>query len=433
MSASRLSRVRRRILVRVPLLLLVVVAIVVAARQGHRVLTAPTEAPHLRLGAGHVEDEASVVATALGELATELPLDIVHTDGTLDNVDRLVRGELDLATVQADTPLPPDLRLVAVLYSDVYFLVVRQEAEATHLTHLAGGTIATAEAGSAQALSLARVLDHYGLKGAVDIVHTADATADQMLEDGRVDAIFRVRSVHNQGLHALAHVVPVRLLPIDHGPALQATDPALHPATIPAGVVRGWPAVPSVPTASVQVHRLLVAHNNVPDTSIRALAQLLFEHRQALVRRTPIAAGITPPARSVANAAPLHAGVEAWLDRAEPSYLEKNADYVSLLMSTVLLLGSWAWAGRTFVARRMQKRADHHHHVLLDILRTIDTAADAATLAEQKVRLIRILEEVLDDVETEAISPAHFQGFALGWEAAHRTLADRERSLPSPP
>lgn len=427
------DRFHRRLLVRLPLAVLFLLALVLAATTGHRALRPSGPAPSVRIGAGRAADEASDIVQALAALAPrhglDIPIEVVETEGSLDNVARLSDGTLDLATVQADTVLPPDLRLVGVLFSDVYLVAVRASAGIDHLTALHGATIATAPEGSAQAASLQRLLAHYGLQDALTVRHMSDAEADRLLALEQLDAVFRVRSVHNPDLHALAAAVPLDIIAIDHAAALHATDPALRPAELPAGVLRGWPAVPRQNTPTVGVDRLLVARADVPADTVRALARLLFEHRQALVRQTPAAAGIQPPRREVSNPAPLHSGVEAWLDRAEPSYLEKNADYVSLLMSSVLLLGSWAWAGRAFVAGRMQRRADRHHHVLIEILRSVEAADTPEALAELRHRLLLILEEALDDVETEAISPAHFQGFALGWEAAHTALRDQERRL----
>jgi plasmid maintenance system killer protein len=61
----------------------------------------------------------------------------------------------------------------------------------------------------------------------------------------------------------------------------------------------------------------------------------------------------------------------------------------------------------------------------MQTLHAIDDAPDDEALTALKHKLFRMLEEVLDDVESEAISPAHFQAFALGWSAAHRNLRDR--------
>ena len=391
--------------------------------------------PHaeLRLGAGHPGDEAFGVALALAEVmerhAPDEPVVVVETDGTVDNLARLSSRTVDLATVQADAELPADARLVAILYADVFMLVVPAESPIRWPEDLPGARIAVAAPGSAQHASLDRLLRHYELASEVTLVVVDDAEADRRLAAGEVDALFRVRSVYNADLQSLVRSVPVRLVPIDHAAALAAADPALQVTQLPAGSLRGRPSVPQEPLSTLAVNRLLVAHADVPDDAVRAVVRQLFERRQALVQRSAVAAGIRPPERRVGQLAPLHRGLIAWLDRAEPSYLEANADFVSLLMSTLLLMGSWLWAGRTFVSRRMQKRADNHNRVLVEVLRAIDDAPDLDGVIVQKRRLLKILEDVLDDVETEAITPAHFQGFALGWEAAHDALRDRERDL----
>ena len=139
MAASRSAgqRLRRRVLVRLPLFLLVLVALVVAARQGGTVLGRAGHPHTLRVGAGHPNDDAATIATALADLAREeaapFSLEVVETDGTIDNVARLNRGELELATVQSDTALPTGLQLVAVLYHDAYLLVVPADSPVAHI------------------------------------------------------------------------------------------------------------------------------------------------------------------------------------------------------------------------------------------------------------------------------------------------------------
>jgi len=391
----------------------------------------------LRLGAGHIGDESFQLGLALGMVTllheSSVRLVVEETDGSVDSLAQLSTGQLELAMVQADVELPREARMVAVLYADVFVFAVREDGPLWMPEDLAGRTLAVADTGSAQTASLDRVLRHYEIADDVTKVYADDAEADRLLAAGEVDAVFRVRSPHNLDLKTLAHKVELRLMPIPHGPAMAAADPALNVTELPVGAIRGRPAVPAMPLSTLAVDRLLVAHVDAPEVAVRAIAKQLFERRQELVRRTPVAAGIRPPERRVGDLAPLHSGVVAWLQRAEPSYLEANADYVSLLMSTLLLVGSWMWAGRSFVTRGMQRRADNHNRVLVEVLRAIDASPELDTLIEQKGRLLRILEEVLDDVESEAISPAQFQGFALGWEAAHDALRDRERDLrPAP-
>ena len=387
----------------------------------------------LRLGAGHPSDEGYAVAAALAATADlyepGVRIRLVETEGSEDSARRLAAGELELAAVQADIDLPTDAALVSVLYQDIYLLLTSAGSPLSDVSQLAGHRIGVADHGSGQHRSLERLLAHYALEDAVKLTHAPEAEADRLLRAGGVDVVFRVRSAQNPGVRALVAALDLKLLRIGQAPALHLHDPALQPGEVPEGALRGGPPVPAQATPTVVVDRLLVARADVPAVAVEALARILFERRQALARHTPLAAGIHVPGRETVLAAPLHGGVLAWLERDEPSYLERNADYVSLLLSVVLLAGSWVWAARSYLARRMQRRADHYNHVLVEILHAIDAAEVMAQIEALKARLLHILEEVMDDVEEERITPTHFQGFALAWRAAHDTLRDRERSL----
>lgn len=387
----------------------------------------------LRLGAGHPEDEGFHVAAALADAAegheAGIRIEVVPTSGSAENARLLAAGELELATTQADLELPPEARLVSVLYPDTFLVLVPSDAPMRDVSDLAGRRIAAPEAGSGQADSLDHLLAHYDLIDKVTLVRGDEATGEAQLAEGSVDALFRVRSLQNEGLHALADRLSLRVLLVGQAAALQAANPALTAGEVPTGALRGRPALPDQPVPTVVVDRLLVAHTDVPADAVEAVARTLFERRQALVRHAPVSAGVRTPERDAALVAPMHDGLLAWFHRDEPGFIEKNVDMISLLMSVGLLLWSWVWAGRAWMEKRMQTRSDQHNFVLVALLNEAHAARTAQEVGDVRARLIQRLEVVMDDLEEERITGAQFQGAAVAWQAAHGVLQDRERML----
>lgn len=92
------------------------------------VLTAPLSAK-LRLGADQVNSEpyemAAAIAHVVGRTHPGIRIAVISTGGSSENMTLLAKGKLDLALVQADVISRENVSLLAVLYPDLFQLLVR--------------------------------------------------------------------------------------------------------------------------------------------------------------------------------------------------------------------------------------------------------------------------------------------------------------------
>src|SRR5262249_51300691 len=83
----------------------------------------------LTIAAGARSGESFALAQALKPVAERhhprLQIAARETGGTAENLDLLERKEAQLAAAQADVPAGPSTRLVALLYVDVFQLLVQ--------------------------------------------------------------------------------------------------------------------------------------------------------------------------------------------------------------------------------------------------------------------------------------------------------------------
>src|SRR5262249_51356979 len=144
----------------------------------------------------------------------------------------------------------------------------------------------------------------------------------------------------------------VKFIGIEHAAAMRLKQPAYTPSSIPEGAYSGTPAIPSTDLPTVAVQRTLVANQKTGDELISFIAGILSERRQELAfaipsqsaELRPLLAGLKPPGDSGNGLEPpVHRGAAAYYDRDKPSFVQRYADYLTLLLTIALLIGSWVW------------------------------------------------------------------------------------------
>lgn len=86
-------------------------------------------------------------------------MEVLETDGAVDNRNRLIAEEAELGLLQAGAVSSDDLAVVAPLYPEAVYFVVRSESRPANLRQLASKTLVIGAAGSGMQLSARRILD----------------------------------------------------------------------------------------------------------------------------------------------------------------------------------------------------------------------------------------------------------------------------------
>jgi TRAP-type uncharacterized transport system substrate-binding protein len=93
----------------------------------------------------------------------KVKLSVLETGGTVESLRMLEEGKAEMATAQADVMPGRSARIVAVLYDDIFQLLVRIGSDVNHFPDLKGKRIALSQSGG-QFESFLRVADHFGLR-----------------------------------------------------------------------------------------------------------------------------------------------------------------------------------------------------------------------------------------------------------------------------
>lgn len=255
-----------------------------------------------------------------------LRVDLVQTAGSIENLERLVRGQVDVAFVQGGTyPLVPDpdatLRGMAALYREPLWIFYRGRPATDGLASLAGRRLAIGAAGSGTEAVSRALLGELGLPTTgSNLLALPAADARRRLEEGRIDAAFFVSSYRDANVSALLHRPDVRLLGFTRDVAFARTFRYLSPVRITEGLLDLKADLPREEIIVMAPAALLVCRETLHP---RVVEQLLT------IAREVHGAGslLDPPQRF-----PTREGVDVPLHEAADSFLTRGESFLSRVL-----------------------------------------------------------------------------------------------------
>lgn len=305
-------------------------------------------------------------------------------------------------------------------------IAVLQKPEINHFSDLKGKRIGLPQSGG-QFRSFLQVANHYGLKKEdFQFIGVNDEDADQAFRQNRVDAVFRVRALGNKSILNLVQKHQGRLLLIEQAAAMKIQYPAFEPTIIPQGAYKGsLPSVPANSLPTVAVQRTLLANEKVDHSIIQEITAILNEHRQEITDAIPkefdevkpLVAAISPPSTTSGTGIPTHLGAIAFYERDKPSFIQENADYVGLILTIVLLFGSWVWQLKSWIEQGKKDAADLYIASAIELMKDDD--------GDPEIRLKelhKIFRQTATDLVEEKISQESFRTFNEAYQTARESI-----------
>ena len=267
----------------------------------------------LRIAAGNpggVYDKlAQTLATAW---AAGLDIDrptVLQTQGSPDNLDRVLAGLADVAFVAADVAADryksdPRLATLARIHDDYLHIVVRTDSDIRTVDQLRGRRIAIGSPSSGVEYIASRLLEVTGLTGSVTTSARGLDDSVNALLNGDIDAFFWSGGLPTPGLAKYNDKQSLRLLDIaDVMPKMQEVNQVYGTASIPA-TTYNQPG----PVTTLLVPNFLVVPKSMSDDVAEALVRGLFDARQQLATANPAALSIDVHPGIETQPIPLHPG-----------------------------------------------------------------------------------------------------------------------------
>jgi TRAP transporter TAXI family solute receptor len=256
---------------------------------------------------------AELLATQVRTRELDMDVEVVSTEGSVDNLARLRSGEMDFGLALADVaehdratgPAGSAPQAVARVYENYLQVIVRDSADIDEFADLAGRPMSIGPGGSGAAATSEVLLEAAGLRDRVDAHRYRLGDGLGRLSDGYVDARVWSGGVPTPAIADLDAALPLRMLDIG-----RLAAPMSQLSGYPY-LVRSVPSGAYVPPGlrSIGVPNLLLCRQDIAADVVGAVVDVIADAAPQLV--PPHVRGLQyldPPSMVQTGLIPLHPG-----------------------------------------------------------------------------------------------------------------------------
>jgi uncharacterized protein len=199
---------------------------------------------------------AEILAKQIQNRYPDIAVEVVPTEGSVDNLARLRSGDVEMGLALADVaerdlatgPVGSAPQAVARVYENYLQVIVRDSAAVHQLADLEGLRVSIGPAGSGAAATSEVLFEAAGLRGRVDMRRYRLHDGLARLADGSVDALVWSGGVPTPAIADLDATLPLRMLDIGQlaEPMTQLSGYPYLARKVPASITKSARETPSV-------------------------------------------------------------------------------------------------------------------------------------------------------------------------------------------
>jgi TRAP-type uncharacterized transport system substrate-binding protein len=404
---------------------------------------------HLRVAAGPQGGVDAKLLTAFNRMLdlthAGVRLDVVPTAGVHDNNLLLEKGDVDMAVVRLDDPLPMNAGVVVLLRTNLLIAVAPARLNLDSLSDVKGRRIGLVSRSRLDEPAFLKVLDALGIKPMdvhLDLI-SADKVAS-LTQKGQIDVVVIIGAPSDPEVQAVVNSVagsrktPPTVLSVDLGDIDQST-PAGSSEKI---VDRAFPrrGIPDDDVDTIGVKTALLAKSGatgplrerIYDNAIKEVTQKLIERHGELAREVPLSSLITAPSKDDEDDKdddkddsrfPIHPGTKAYLDDTDTSWATLFSDQIW----NVVLVGGFVSSVFAAAGSFLMKGEPNPMLEILGRLKALAERAEASTDPADAAALSRELNELsfeMTNLSCERRSSyEEFAPLQLAWESTREAIA----------
>lgn len=304
-----------------------------------------------------------VDALSIPDLRLTLPRE---SSADVSGLELLLRGDIDLAVVENSATFQPGIETVLPLSLGVLHILVRDGIDDVDERLFLDHSLYFDRQSAVAEDFLQFISERFGVE--IADLHTVDdfdlGVTDVIMVFASLlprDILEALDGYHLYSLGAAGDLG--RGSPVESVPYL---IPELRPFVIPATT---YPELGNEePVVTVAVDMLLVTRADIPDLAIYRFTKNLMRRRAELASRMPaLFHGLTEEFDPQSLTFPLHPGAEAYLARNEPSFLERYAETINLLVYVFVIFVTSIYGAVQWQKRRKKNRVDRYYARVLEI------------------------------------------------------------------
>jgi TRAP transporter TAXI family solute receptor len=239
----------------------------------------PAPPRSLVIATGHEDGAYYLFAQRYRELlaGAGIELEVRTTAGSIENLELLKNGSVDLAFVQGGTGPGMDtdtLTSLGSLYYEPLWIFYRGDQTLSRMGELQGKRIAIGEHGSGtHAIASLLLADNFIDTETGDVQSIGGATAVQALQQGQIDALFLVAAPAAPMVQQLLYAQEIQLMSFARASAYTRMHPFLSAVTLPEGVIDLQANIPPRDTVLLAATANLVTQENFHHALVSLLLQ----------------------------------------------------------------------------------------------------------------------------------------------------------------
>ena len=345
---------------------------------------------------GNIEEPQNEIANTIALVLSKNLADSVQAvpgQGSLSNLNFLEAGAADFGIVDNYSRFSDKVSSLMPLYPQVLHILHRRDKVVTSLRELLlSGKIFAGIEGSGTRIFVGQLIDDLGINRdklefvdvfnffEADVIFSfTDLLTQVELQDLTDFQLFSIDSIENLGKGSLAEGICIR-----------------HPQFEPYVIAREvYGSFSSQPVLTVKVDAVLVCRTALGNKLIYNVLEALTENREGLQKINPLLYHVSGEFDSRKLNFALHPGAREYLDRHEPSFVEKYADVFSVVLSISLALASSLYTVSRWQKARKKNKIDVFYEKLIEIRDAIPTMNDLNEILQ--------LEQSLKNLQAQTI------------------------------
>jgi TRAP transporter TAXI family solute receptor len=354
--------------------------------------------------AGSIEEPQNEIANTIAGLVSEKlgeQVDVTAGNGSLASIDSLEAGTVDFAIVDNYSRYSNKVSSLMPLYPQVLHILYRKDRLPVTLQELLlSGKIFAGIPGSgaynfvkqlSRDLGLERskieFVDALSLFEADVIFSFTDLLTLDELRDLTDFQLFSIDAVENLGKGSLAEGLCTRY-------------PQFEPYVIPKEVYGRYT---EKAVLTIKVDAVLVCRRTLSDKLIYKVLETITENRENLQKINPLLYHVTTDYDVRELNFRLHPGARNYLNRYEPSFIEKYAEVFSVILTIALAIASSLYTISRWQKGRKKNKIDVYYQKLIAIRGMIPDSTSITQIEQLEQSLINVQEETIQLVVREKL------------------------------
>ncbi|WP_424962732.1 TAXI family TRAP transporter solute-binding subunit [Ekhidna sp.] len=328
------------------------------------------------------------IATRMEELLEgsfyNVDIQLIKGKSTNANLDSLSVGSVDIALVENYVNYQPGLNSAFSVYSEVLHIFFRDEIDGSSFESLMySGPVYIGREESPTYNMMMDLIEFYGLDTSRINVTFAMNQAGVVVELTNLFTKEKLKTYEGYTLFSFDEVGNIGNASIVEGIALKY--PRMSPFVIPQKSYWGYTEDPIVTLA---VDLIMVVRSGLLEVTVNDFTKTMLRNRQVFTSIDPLLFdGLREDFNQGILNIPLHEGARTFLDRDEPSFLERYAELGGVILSIVIALFSGIVSLTKWQAQKKKDKIDEFYEDLMNIKNAIPKINQISSAIEKVKRV----------------------------------------------